>query len=145
MVKEEVKTQLLKILQKETSDFTTPLIQSIVAESHENVVLAKSSLQPRSTYEATSSLTEFELKKSSSSRSTSSSKHKSTAKFAHADEPCHDLGEQQDKVFNIGNNDNEIGHEAVDKIDCFMKPDKPLTPDLEWKFCKFIDFRPPQT
>nr|GFD26679.1 hypothetical protein [Tanacetum cinerariifolium] len=63
MVKEEVKTQLLKILQKETSNFTTPLIQSIVAKSHKNVVLAKSSLQQKSTYEATSSLTEFELNK----------------------------------------------------------------------------------
>nr|GEU36741.1 hypothetical protein [Tanacetum cinerariifolium] len=63
MVKEEVKTQLLKILRKETSNFTTSLIQSIVAELHENVVLAKSSMQPKSTYEGTSSLTEFELKK----------------------------------------------------------------------------------
>nr|GEU36743.1 hypothetical protein [Tanacetum cinerariifolium] len=48
---------------KEASDFTTPLIQSTIVESHKNVVLAKSSLQPNSTYEETSSLTEFKLKK----------------------------------------------------------------------------------
>nr|GEU35549.1 hypothetical protein [Tanacetum cinerariifolium] len=191
MVKEEVKTQLLKILRKETSDFTTPLIQSIVAVSHENMVLTKSSLKPKSTYEATLSLIEFELKKvlfdkmneSESYRSTPEhkelynslsksynldrdlfeiygptyslkrerekkdkdedpytgsdrgSKHKLTVKSAHAEEPCHDLGEEQDKVFNIGNNDDEIGLEAVDKSNCFTKPDKPLTPDLEWKNC----------
>ncbi|GJX93969.1 hypothetical protein Tco_0348555 [Tanacetum coccineum] len=36
---------------------------STIMESLENVVLAKSSSQPKSTYEATTSLTEFELKK----------------------------------------------------------------------------------
>ncbi|GJY52024.1 hypothetical protein Tco_0442871 [Tanacetum coccineum] len=36
---------------------------SIINESLENVVLAKSSFHPQSTYEAAASLTEFELKK----------------------------------------------------------------------------------
>ncbi|GJS71341.1 hypothetical protein Tco_0704182 [Tanacetum coccineum] len=39
------------------------MIQSTVTESLENVVLAKSSSQLKSTYEATTYLTEFELKK----------------------------------------------------------------------------------
>ncbi|GJV38974.1 hypothetical protein Tco_1417414 [Tanacetum coccineum] len=51
------------ILLKEVSDFTTPVIQSTITESLENVVLAKSSSQLTSTYEAATSLTEFELKK----------------------------------------------------------------------------------
>nr|GFA33615.1 hypothetical protein [Tanacetum cinerariifolium] len=39
------------------------MIQSTINESLKNVVLAKSSSQPKSTYEAAASLTEFELKK----------------------------------------------------------------------------------
>ncbi|GJW78416.1 hypothetical protein Tco_0140098 [Tanacetum coccineum] len=63
IIKDEVNTQLLQILPKEISDFATPMIQSTNTESLENVVLAKSSSQPQSTYEAAASLTEFELKK----------------------------------------------------------------------------------
>ncbi|GJR67676.1 hypothetical protein Tco_0013741 [Tanacetum coccineum] len=63
MVKDEVKSQLTKILPKKIADFATPLIESTVADSHERVVLAKSSSQPKSTYEAAATLTEFELKK----------------------------------------------------------------------------------
>ncbi|GJX31012.1 hypothetical protein Tco_0240867 [Tanacetum coccineum] len=59
VIQEEIKKQLLKIL----PDFVTPMIQSQVTESLENVVLAKSSSQPRSSYEAAESLIEFELKK----------------------------------------------------------------------------------
>ncbi|GJY65718.1 hypothetical protein Tco_0467956 [Tanacetum coccineum] len=63
IVKDEVKSQLLQILPKEVSEFATPVIQSTITESLENVVLAKSSSQPKSTYEDAMSLTEFELKK----------------------------------------------------------------------------------
>ncbi|GKD88855.1 hypothetical protein Tco_1364362 [Tanacetum coccineum] len=63
IIKDEVKSQLPLILPKEISDFATPVIQSTINESLENVVLAKSSSQPQSTYEAAASLTEFELKK----------------------------------------------------------------------------------
>ncbi|GKE35348.1 hypothetical protein Tco_1454670, partial [Tanacetum coccineum] len=63
IIKDEVKSQLPQILPKEVSNFATPLIQSAINESLENVILAKSSSQPKSTYEATTSLTEFELKK----------------------------------------------------------------------------------
>ncbi|GKB38686.1 hypothetical protein Tco_0883628, partial [Tanacetum coccineum] len=51
------------ILPKEISDFATLVIQSTINESLKNVFLAKSSSQPQSTYEAATSLTEFELKK----------------------------------------------------------------------------------
>ncbi|GJV92853.1 hypothetical protein Tco_1540666, partial [Tanacetum coccineum] len=63
MVKDEVKSQLTKIFPKKIYDFATLLIESTIAESYENVVLAKSSSQPTSTYEAAASLIEFELKK----------------------------------------------------------------------------------
>ncbi|GJT07390.1 hypothetical protein Tco_0841852 [Tanacetum coccineum] len=63
IIKYEVKSQLPHILPKEISDFATLVIQSTINESLENVVLAESSSQPQSTYEAATSLTEFELKK----------------------------------------------------------------------------------
>ncbi|GJX49198.1 hypothetical protein Tco_0276043 [Tanacetum coccineum] len=47
---DQVKNQLPHILPKEVSDFATPVIQSTIAESLENVILAKSSSQPQSTY-----------------------------------------------------------------------------------------------
>nr|GEU55667.1 reverse transcriptase domain-containing protein [Tanacetum cinerariifolium] len=63
IIKDEVKSLLPQILSKEVSDFTTPMIQSTINESLANVFLAKSSSQPKSTYEAAKSLTKFELKK----------------------------------------------------------------------------------
>ncbi|GJS38011.1 hypothetical protein Tco_0536393 [Tanacetum coccineum] len=63
IIKDEVKSQLPQILPKEVSNYATLVIQSTITESLENVVLAKSSSQPKSSYEAAASLTEFELKK----------------------------------------------------------------------------------
>ncbi|GKC85989.1 hypothetical protein Tco_1141706 [Tanacetum coccineum] len=63
LIKDEVKSLLPQILPKEVLDFATLVIQSTITESLENVVLAKYSSQPQLTYEAATSLTEFELKK----------------------------------------------------------------------------------
>ncbi|GJU52923.1 hypothetical protein Tco_1226637 [Tanacetum coccineum] len=63
IIKDEVKSQLPHILPKEVSDYATPVIQSTITESLENVILAKSFSQPKSSYEAAASLTEFKLKK----------------------------------------------------------------------------------
>ncbi|GJS14401.1 hypothetical protein Tco_0408873 [Tanacetum coccineum] len=62
IIKDEVEIQLPQILPKEVSDYATLVIQSTTTESLENFVLAKSSSQPKSTYEAATSLIEFELK-----------------------------------------------------------------------------------
>ncbi|GJR17103.1 hypothetical protein Tco_0965630 [Tanacetum coccineum] len=62
-ITEQVKIQLPQILPKEVSNFALPVIKSMVTESLEHAVLAKESSQPHLTYEATASLTEFELKK----------------------------------------------------------------------------------
>nr|GEW16418.1 retrovirus-related Pol polyprotein from transposon TNT 1-94 [Tanacetum cinerariifolium] len=63
IIKDEVKSQLPHILPKEISNFATLVIQSTINESLENDVLAKSSSQPQSTYEAATFLIKFELKK----------------------------------------------------------------------------------
>ncbi|GJY90983.1 hypothetical protein Tco_0506179 [Tanacetum coccineum] len=59
----EKKSQAEKRNSIEISDFATPMIQSTINESLENVVLAISSSQPQSTYEAAAFFIEFELKK----------------------------------------------------------------------------------
>ncbi|GKE08848.1 hypothetical protein Tco_1412399, partial [Tanacetum coccineum] len=63
IINDEVKSQLPQIPPKEVSDYVTLMIQSTITKSLKNVMLAKSSSQPQSTYEAASSLIEFELKK----------------------------------------------------------------------------------
>ncbi|GJY38549.1 hypothetical protein Tco_0424913 [Tanacetum coccineum] len=63
IIKDEVNSQLPQIIPKEVSDYATPVIQSSINESLENIVLAKCSSQPKSTYEVAASLTEFKLKK----------------------------------------------------------------------------------
>ncbi|GKA97331.1 hypothetical protein Tco_0825225 [Tanacetum coccineum] len=62
-IKEQVKDQLHQILPKEVSNFAPPVIEALIKESRDEVTLAKVSSQPHSTYEAASTLTEFELKK----------------------------------------------------------------------------------
>ncbi|GKE10389.1 hypothetical protein Tco_1413940 [Tanacetum coccineum] len=62
-IKEQVKDQLPQILPKEVSNFAPPVIEKLIKESRDEVTLARVSSQPQSTYEAASTLTEFELKK----------------------------------------------------------------------------------
>ncbi|GJS80802.1 hypothetical protein Tco_0747343 [Tanacetum coccineum] len=80
IIKDEVKSLLPQILPKEVSDFATHAIQSTINESLENVVLAKSSSQPKSTYEAAESLIEFELKKILLDKMERSESYKTTPK-----------------------------------------------------------------
>ncbi|GJY16562.1 hypothetical protein Tco_0386984 [Tanacetum coccineum] len=61
-IKEQVKDPLPQILPKEVSNFAPPVIEKLIKESRNEVTLAKVSSQPQSTYEAASTLTEFELK-----------------------------------------------------------------------------------
>ncbi|GJY07845.1 hypothetical protein Tco_0374899 [Tanacetum coccineum] len=62
-IKEQVKDQLPQILPQEVSNFAPPMIEKLIKESRDEVTLEKVSSQPQSTYEAASTLTEFELKK----------------------------------------------------------------------------------
>ncbi|GJV79220.1 hypothetical protein Tco_1515090 [Tanacetum coccineum] len=62
-ITEQVKNQLPQILPEEVSNFAPQVIQKMVQESLEDVVLAKESSQPQSSYEAAVTLTKFELKK----------------------------------------------------------------------------------
>ncbi|GJY15973.1 hypothetical protein Tco_0386395 [Tanacetum coccineum] len=63
LIKEEVNTQLPQILPHAVSDFATPVIKKNVTESLKAAVLTRYSSQPKSMYEATTSLSEYELTK----------------------------------------------------------------------------------
>ncbi|GJZ66778.1 hypothetical protein Tco_0630018 [Tanacetum coccineum] len=56
-------SEMKQILPKAVSDFSNPVIERNVTESLEATVLARSSSQPKSTYEAAASLSEYELTK----------------------------------------------------------------------------------
>ncbi|GJR76103.1 hypothetical protein Tco_0088468 [Tanacetum coccineum] len=195
IIKDEVKNQLPKILPKEVSDSATPVIQNSITESLENIVLAKSSSQPKSTYEEAALLTEFELKKilldkiqkSKSYRGTQEHKDlydalvksykleknlfksygkvyslkrdqedkdkdedppagsdqglkkQKTSKDAEpsrAEQPVFEttdtkmpLNQRED----LGNTDDQPNVKATSKDDWFKKPNRPLTPDSDWK------------
>ncbi|GKB25277.1 hypothetical protein Tco_0864678 [Tanacetum coccineum] len=63
IISKEVKTQLPQILPQAILEFATPVIEKSIIESLKAIVLAKSSSQPKSKYEAVASLSEFELMK----------------------------------------------------------------------------------
>ncbi|GKA94682.1 hypothetical protein Tco_0816720 [Tanacetum coccineum] len=63
IISKEVKTQLPQILPQAVLEFATPVIEKSIIESLKAIVLAKSSSQPKSKYEAVASLSEFELMK----------------------------------------------------------------------------------
>ncbi|GJT94034.1 hypothetical protein Tco_1082879 [Tanacetum coccineum] len=62
-IKEQVKEQLPQNLPKEVSNFAPLVIEALIKESRDKVTLAKVYSQPRSTYKAAFTHTEFELKK----------------------------------------------------------------------------------
>ncbi|GJZ46251.1 hypothetical protein Tco_0593847 [Tanacetum coccineum] len=51
----------------------------------------------------------------------------------------------QDQRDDMGNTKDQPNVEAASKHDWFKKPERPLTPDLDWNVGKQIDLRPPQT
>ncbi|GJU40318.1 hypothetical protein Tco_1193275 [Tanacetum coccineum] len=144
-----------------------------VTESLEVVVLAKSSSQPKSTYEAAASLFEFELTKILMDKmeehksylrvettktkintppldQTEGQKEgiRSADKSAHTEEPSHivdDSGVQYTQEFDTGNNDEQPDYKAVSKSDWYKKPEQPLTFDLDWNKRQQVYFRTSQT
>ncbi|GKB26411.1 hypothetical protein Tco_0865812 [Tanacetum coccineum] len=77
-----------------------------------------------------------ENKSSSTSKDASQSQHKSSSKFVHVEEPSYtieDSGMQQDQEFITGDNDEQPTDKEVTKVDWFKKPERPPTPDPDWK------------
>ncbi|GJU11421.1 hypothetical protein Tco_1133817 [Tanacetum coccineum] len=128
-------------------------------KSLKNVVLAKSSSQPKSTYEAAESVTEFELKKilldkmertyslkrdregkhkdeDPSVRSDRGLKKRKKSKdSSQAEEPVFETTYTkmpQDKGDDMGNTEDQPNVEEASKHDWFKKPERPPTPDPDW-------------
>ncbi|GJV46744.1 hypothetical protein Tco_1436956 [Tanacetum coccineum] len=136
-IKEQVKDQLPQILPKEVSNFAPPVIEALIKESRDEVTLEKVSSQPHSTYEAASTLTEFELKKilidkmekkpttgskkkdstSGSSKGTKS-QPKSSRKSIQSEEPMFEVADSdipQDQEGNLGDNEDEPRNETASR------------------------------
>ncbi|GKE06663.1 hypothetical protein Tco_1398681 [Tanacetum coccineum] len=79
---------------------------------------------------------------------TSKSQPKSIGKYAQTEETVFEAGdtqEPQNQGQDMGNIDDQPNVNAATKHDWFKKPERPLTPDLDWNVRKIVDFRPPQT
>ncbi|GJU52342.1 hypothetical protein Tco_1226056 [Tanacetum coccineum] len=140
IIKDKVKSQLPQFLPKEVSDYATPVIHNSITESLENIILAKFSSQPKSTYEAAASLTD--------SSKGSNSQPKSSGKCAQAEEPVFEAADTEmplNQGDDLGNTDDQPNVEAASRDDWFKKPERPLTPNSDYNTTKTINFRPPQT
>ncbi|GKA94617.1 hypothetical protein Tco_0816655 [Tanacetum coccineum] len=152
IIREEVKTQLPNILPKAVLDFATLVIERNVTKSLEADVLARSSSQPKSTYEADASLSEYELTKILLDNMEESKSHlradykkelyDALVKYYNTDK---DLFNTYGEEFDTGNNDEQPKDEAAPKNNWFKKPERPLTLDSDWNKRQHVDFRPPQT
>nr|GEU46800.1 ribonuclease H-like domain-containing protein [Tanacetum cinerariifolium] len=115
----QVRNQLPQILPEEVSNFAPPMIKKMIQESLNQVILAKESSQPQSTYEAATTLTEFELKKILI--------NKINSKFEVGDT---DTPQGQE---NQGNDNVEPRTESASRHDWFTKPSLSQKPtDLGW-------------
>ncbi|GJX15871.1 hypothetical protein Tco_0216703 [Tanacetum coccineum] len=142
IIKDEVKSQLPQILPKEVSDYATPMIQSSITESLENIrdredkdkdgyppVRSDQWLKKQKTRK------DFEPSRGSKSKESKSSLSKGLQA-----QRCH-LNQGDD----LGNTNDQPNVEAALKDDWFKKPERPSTPDSYWNTTKTIDFIPPQT
>ncbi|GJX76955.1 hypothetical protein Tco_0323766 [Tanacetum coccineum] len=111
-----------------------------ITESLEAAILAKSSSQPMSTYEAATSLFEFELTKILMDKMEENKSYlrayykrelyDALVKSYNTDKDLFDTyGNNQE--FNVGNNDEQPDDKAVSKSDWYKKPEQPSTPDPE--------------
>ncbi|GJZ68723.1 hypothetical protein Tco_0631963 [Tanacetum coccineum] len=116
---------------------------STIIESLENVVLAKSSPQPQSTYEAAASLTEFELKKILLDKLEKSKSYQAAEDHRNLYDALVEClspaSKEEEPVFETA--DTEMPQDQGDD----MENKRPPTPDPDWNTRKQIDSRPPQT
>ncbi|GJV53235.1 hypothetical protein Tco_1448976 [Tanacetum coccineum] len=138
IIKDEVKSQLPQILPQEIFDFATPVIQSTINESLENVILAKSSSQLISTYKALDKDLFESYGKAYYLKRDSEDKDKDEDPPVGSDQGLKRRKTSKDAEPSKGSKSKESKSSS-------SKGTKPLTPDPDWNVNKYIDFRPPQT
>nr|GEW21526.1 hypothetical protein [Tanacetum cinerariifolium] len=135
-IKDDVKSQLPEILPKEVSDYATPIIQSTITESFENMSWLNLPLNPNQhTRQLHHSLCSKSQPKSSGK---STQAEKLVFETVYTKMP---LNQGED----LGNTDDQPNVKEALKDDWFNKPERPSTPESDWNTTKSIDFRPPQT
>nr|GEV60991.1 hypothetical protein [Tanacetum cinerariifolium] len=149
IIREEVKTQLPKILPKAVLAFATPVIERNVTKLLEAAVLTRSSSQPKSTYEAAASLFEFELTKILLDKMEQNKSHlRADHKKKLYDALVESYNTNKDLFntyeFNTCNNDEQPADKEVTKADWFKKPERPPTPNSDWNKRQHVDFQPPK-
>ncbi|GKF69529.1 hypothetical protein Tco_0202586, partial [Tanacetum coccineum] len=103
----------------EVSNFALPVIKKLFHETRDDVTLAKASSQPQSTYEAASTLTEFDK-----------------ADMPQSEEPVFEVADYdmpQDQERDIGENKDEPRKETASRSEWFKKPTLVQEPtDTDW-------------
>ncbi|GKC36365.1 hypothetical protein Tco_1048749 [Tanacetum coccineum] len=157
-IKEQVKDQLPQILPREVSNFAPPVIEKLIKESRDEVTLAKASSQPQSTYEAASTLTEFDVAEKTRIKMKTllldqtegtKSQPRSFGKSVQSEEPVFEVADSDmphDQEGNLGDNEDEPKKETASRSDWFKKPTPPQEPtDPDWNVGKMTKEGPTQT
>nr|GEU33764.1 hypothetical protein [Tanacetum cinerariifolium] len=135
-------SEIKQVDQQEAQDEKNAYIElKNVPESLEAAVLARSSSQPKSTYEAAASLFEFELTKilldnmeENKSHLRADYKKKLYDALIESYNIDKDLFNKygEDQEFDMGNNDEQPADKEVSKEEWFKEPKQPPTPDSDW-------------
>nr|GEU36591.1 hypothetical protein [Tanacetum cinerariifolium] len=135
----------------------------LLIQSLEVIVLAKSSYQPKITYEAAASLSEFELTKilidmmeenkshlrgrddkdKDQDPSTGSDRGTNRRNSSKEVESSKDLRSKEE--FDTGNNDEQHDEKVAPGRDWYKRQEQPPTLDLDWVKRQRVDIYPPQT
>ncbi|GJZ46922.1 hypothetical protein Tco_0600754 [Tanacetum coccineum] len=154
IIKNEVTSQLPQILQKEVSNFATPMIQSTRDRKDEDKDVdppagSNQGLKKRKTSknaEPSKGLKSKESRSSSSSKGTKS-QPKSSGTSTQAEDIVIEAADTKilhNQGDNLGNSDDQANVEATSRTDWFKKLERPPTHDSEWNTRITVDSRPPQ-
>ncbi|GKE90076.1 hypothetical protein Tco_1567551, partial [Tanacetum coccineum] len=151
IIKDEVKSQLSQILPKEVSDCATPVIQSTITESLENVLDKDLFESHGKAYSIKRDYEDKDKDEDPLAGSDQGLKRRKTSKDAEpskgskSKESNSSIQRHQNQGSDLANTDDQPNVEAASKHDWFKKLKRPPTPNPGWNARKFVDFRQPQT
>ncbi|GJV89726.1 hypothetical protein Tco_1533664 [Tanacetum coccineum] len=145
IINDEVKTQLPQILPKKVADFVTPMIQSIITESLEN--LDKDLFESYGkAYSLKIDREDKDKDEDPPARSDQRLKRRNTSKDAKESVfEATDTRMPKNQGSDLGNTGDQPDVKAAPKHDWIKEPERPLTPNSDWNVGKYVDFIPPQT
>ncbi|GKF24125.1 hypothetical protein Tco_0076447 [Tanacetum coccineum] len=130
IIKDEVKSLLPHILPKEVPDFATPVIQSTITKSLENVL-------DKDLFDSYGKA--YHLKRCHEDKDNDedppAGPDQGLKKRKTTEEPVFEIADTetpQDQGEEMGNIEDQRNVEEVSNHDWFKKPERPPTPDLDW-------------